>query len=102
MKRVTSVLAAAGLALVIGATWESRGGTDFDALPGIELGLSVDVPFLPTASGPRVGVLALARWGAADLTGERDRDFFERGASVVFTFSWNQMIDANLVDIRDR
>lgn len=90
------------LALVIGATWESRSGPSFDPLPGLELGFSIDVPFLATASGPRVGVLALARWGAADLTGEQDRDFFERGASLVFSFSWNQIIDANLVDIRDR
>ena len=95
-------LFADSLALVIGATWASPERAKFDAYPGIELGLSIEVPFIARASGPYLGLLALARWGPDDLVGRRDADFLERGSTLVFTLAWHQMFAARLVDLRDR
>lgn len=90
------------LSLVIGPTWAASPITaEFEAAPGIELGVGMEVPLLPSASGPYLGVLGLARWGPHDIDGTSSADFLERGSSVVFTFSWHQVFDANLVDLRD-
>lgn len=90
------------LSLVIGPTWAASPITaEFEAAPGIELGLGIEVPLLPSASGPYLGVLGLARWGPHDIDGTANADFLERGSSLVFTFSWHQVFDANLVDLRD-
>jgi hypothetical protein len=90
------------LALIIGAQWEAPLGRGFESLPGLELGASIEVPLLPSASGPYLGLLGLARFGNAELVGTGNRDFLERGASLVFTLAWHQVFDAGLVDIRDR
>lgn len=89
------------LALVIGATWSSPKEAEFDERPGIELGLSMEVPLLPQASGPYVGVLGLARWSADDIAGTASRDFLDRGSTLVFTLAWHQVFEAGLVDFRD-
>lgn len=89
-------------ALVIGAQWEAPLGRAFEGRPGLELGASIEVPLLPSASGPYLGLLGLARFGNAELEGTGTRDFLERGASLVFTLAWHQVFDAGLVDIRDR
>lgn len=90
------------LSLVIGPTWTASPITaEFEAAPGIELGVGIEVPLLPSASGPYLGVLGLARWGPHDIDGTANANFLERGSSVVFTFSWHQIFDANLVDLRD-
>ncbi|NUP05257.1 MAG: hypothetical protein HOW73_04260 [Polyangiaceae bacterium] len=89
------------LTLVVGATWSSPRRAEFDPEPGIELGLGIEFPFLPSASGPYLGVLGLARWNADDIANRVDRDFLERGSTLVFTLAWHQIFDANLVDFRD-
>jgi hypothetical protein len=89
------------LTLVLGATWLAPQAGPLEPEPGIELGLGLELPFLPRASGPHVGVTALARWGADDISGARELDFLERGAMLLFALSWHQVFDANLVDFRD-
>lgn len=89
-------------ALVIGAQWEAPLDKEIEGSPGLELGASIEVPLLPSASGPYVGLLGLARFGNGELSGASSRDFLERGSSLVFTLAWHQVFDAGLVDIRDR
>lgn len=89
-------------ALVIGAQWEAPLGRAFEGNPGLELGASIEVPILPSASGPYLGLLGLARFGAGEIAGTSSRDFLERGSSLVLTLAWHQVFDAGLVDIRDR
>jgi hypothetical protein len=89
------------LTLLVGATWESPTRAEFETYPGIELGIGIEVPFLPQASGPYVGLTALARWGPNEIAGTSDRDFLERGSMLLFSLSWHQVFDANLVDFRD-
>lgn len=89
------------ITLLVGATWGSPVGGPFDPDPGLELGFSLEVPFLPKASGPYAGILALARWGPDDIARTVERDFLERGSMIVFTLAWHQVFDANVVDFRD-
>ncbi len=90
------------LALFIGAQWEAPLGRAIETSPGLELGASIEVPLLPSASGPHLGLLGLARFGNGELVGTSSRDFLERGSSLVLTLAWHQVFDAGLVDIRDR
>jgi hypothetical protein len=69
--------------------------------PGLELGIGLAVPLLPSGNGPYVGVQALARWPGEYLVGRSDADFLDRGAMLVFTLAWHQMFDAGVVDVRD-
>lgn len=89
-------------ALIIGAAWEAPVGMAFEGNPGLELGASIEVPIMPSASGPFLGVLGLARFGAGEIAGSSNRDFLERGSTIVLTLAWHQVFDAGLVDIRDR
>lgn len=88
-------------ALVFGPTWSAPIGRGFEATPGLELGASIEVPLLPRASGPHLGVLGLARFDPDHLGGGPGRDFLERGSALVFTLAWHQVFDAGLVDLRD-
>jgi hypothetical protein len=88
--------------LLAGAVWSAPAGERMDALPGLELGAGVEVPILPSGNGPYLGVQGLARWLGTDLDGRTDSDFLERGSMLVFTVSWHQIIDAGIVDFRDR
>ena len=89
-------------ALIVGAQWEAPLGREMEGRPGLELGASIEVPILPSASGPYLGLLGLARFGAGEIAGTSSRDFLERGSSLVLTLAWHQVFDAGLVDIRDR
>jgi hypothetical protein len=88
-------------AFVLGATFRDENPGSFEGLPGLEAGLSIEFPLLGRASGPYVGFLGLLEYGHDDLVGRRDRDVLERGSTLVFTFSWHQIFDAGLVDLRD-
>lgn len=88
-------------ALVAGATWAADVTNRWDGRPGLELGASIEVPFVGSASGPYVGVLGLARFGPAELAKESDAGLVERGSMLVLTLSWHQVFDAGLVDLRD-
>lgn len=91
------------LSLVIGPAWSSPtgDGTDFDPRPGLELGAGIEVPFLPNANGPYLGILGLARFGPDDIAGTSEASFLDRGSSLLLTFAWHQVFDAGLVDLRD-
>jgi hypothetical protein len=88
-------------AFVLGATFRDENPGALEGMPGLEVGLSIEFPLLPRASGPYVGFLGLLQYGHDDLVGLRDRDVLERGSALVFTFSWHQIFDAGLVDLHD-
>ena len=106
-------LFADSLSLIAGVFWSDPGrrpgprrppvGDDggLELEPGLELGLGLEVPLLPSGNGPFVGVQALARWPGSYLVGRNDADFLDRGALLVFTLAWHQAFDAGLVDLRD-
>jgi hypothetical protein len=73
----------------------------FELEPGLELGIGLEVPILPSGNGPFVGLQALARWPGRYLVGRSEADFLDRGATLLFTLAWHQAFDANLVDLRD-
>lgn len=104
-------LFADSFALIAGVFWSAPGkyprrppGEDppaFDIEPGLELGIGLEVPILPSGNGPYVGLQALARWPGSYLVGRSNADFLDRGATLLLTLAWHQAFDANLVDLRD-
>ncbi|HTJ84601.1 MAG TPA: hypothetical protein VL400_22935 [Polyangiaceae bacterium] len=89
------------LTLRVGAVWADDRARGFAARPGLELAVGLELPFLPSGSGPYLGVEGVARFHEADFAGTVDRDLLDQGALFVVTLSWHQVIDAGLVDARD-
>ncbi len=91
--------------LIAGTFWSApaMGPDAYELLiePGLELGVGLGVPLLPSGSGPYVGVQALARWPGEHLVGRSDADFLDRGSLLIFTLAWHQIFDSGLVDFRD-
>jgi hypothetical protein len=104
-------LFADSFALIAGLFWSAPGPVpgiprrergELQLEPGLELGVGLEVPILPTGNGPFVGVQALARFPGDYLVGRSDADFLDRGSATLFTLAWHQAFDANLVDVGDR
>ncbi|MFO0555441.1 MAG: hypothetical protein U0271_44095 [Polyangiaceae bacterium] len=89
------------LSLFVGATWRAARSTGFDTEPGLELGVGLETPLMGRASGPYLGVLALARFHPRDLAHGSNSDLLDRGSAIVLTFAWHQVVSAHLVDARD-
>jgi hypothetical protein len=92
------------LALELGTFWDMPRGGSFATTPGIELGLSIAVPFLGSATGPYLGVRGALRWRDADLGGGAGagHDPADRGALLSLTVGWHHVLRAHLVDPGDR
>jgi len=90
------------LTLRVGAVWADDAPRGWAVRPGLELGVGLEFPLLPSGSGPYLGVEGVARFHDADLSGNVDRDLLDRGSLLVFTVSWHQIFDAGFVDARDR
>ncbi len=88
-------------AFVLGATFADPIVGDIEPWPGLEFGLSIEVPLAPSGSGPYVGLLGLIRATDDDLTRTRDADLIAQGSQLVFTLSWHQIFDGDVVDFRD-
>lgn len=69
---------------------------------GFQAGLGLEVPILPKATGPWLGVHGGLRWSqtaaAAGIVGDAD----DRAGYVVITVAWHQVVAAHLVDLGDR
>lgn len=95
-------------ALGVGAFWDARRGASGAAEPawawdpGLEIALSLSFPFLPSASGPHIGLRGALRLRAADLDGLGANGPLDRGALLSLTLSWHQIVPAHLVDADDR
>lgn len=87
------------VALSLGSFWHSERGT-FAATPGLELGAGISFPVLPRIDGPSLGVTGLFRFRDDDLTRRRSEGLVEQGSMLLFTLSWQGMLDAGLVDAR--
>jgi hypothetical protein len=87
--------------LSAGAFWGSDPKAGFEDEPGLELGVGMEFPILPSGSGPYIGVTGLIRYRSVDFAGTTDADVGERGSMVVFTVTWHQILDAGLVDVGD-
>lgn len=90
------------LALELGAVFVQPEGKVLGARPGLQAGLGLEVPVLPRASGPWIGVHGGARWsdvvlGGGEITGPSDRSLY-----LTLSLSWQQVIGTHVVDAGDR
>lgn len=70
--------------------------------PGLELAVGIAMPFLPRATGPRLGLRAAARFRPIDLAGGGPGDLIESGGFVALTLRFHGVVKTTLVDVGDR
>jgi hypothetical protein len=89
------------LAIDVGAFWWAPPGGSLVRLPGLEVGLGLDVPILPRASGPHLGAMAAMRVSHHGVGAAVGEDLDLAASSLLLTFSWHAVIDAGIVDAGD-
>jgi hypothetical protein len=90
------------LGLELGAVFQEPSGERFGSKPGLQAGLGVEIPILPRASGPLVGIHAGARWSDAALGGRPLATPSDRSLYLAITLAWQQVFGAHVVDAGDR
>jgi hypothetical protein len=95
-------LAIDSLGFELGAfTSQPDGTSSLVERPGLELGLGLELPVLPQASGPWIGLHSGIRWSDAALGGDPVRQPSDRALYLAITLSWHQLFGAHVVDVRD-
>src|ERR1700722_17180138 len=89
-------------ALELGAVLAQPAGDHLGARAGVQAGLGLEVPILPRANGPWIGLHAGVRWSdealASGATGTAD----DRSAFVALTLQWHAVMVAHVVDVGDQ
>jgi hypothetical protein len=88
--------------LELGITWPQPAGEGFASRPGVEAGIGIEVPFVPVASGPWLGLHAGVRWSADALGSGIVETADDREAYLSITLAWHQIVATHLVDTGDR
>lgn len=71
----------------------------FGSRPGLQAGVGLQVPVLPNATGPVVGIHAGVRWSDAALAGRAIEDPSDRSLYLLVTIAWQQAFKAHVVDL---
>jgi hypothetical protein len=74
----------------------------FGQRPGLQAGLALELPILPRASGPWIGIHGGIRFSDNALGGGPTSDPADRAFYLSFTIAWHQILGAHVVDIFDR
>jgi hypothetical protein len=90
------------LALELGAAFVEPPGRPFGSRPGLQAGLGLQLPVLPRASGPVIGLHGGARWSDATLAGNDALGPSDRSLFLLVTVAWQQVFGAHVVDMGDR
>lgn len=89
------------LGFEVGAVLQQADLQGFQASPGFQASLGLELPILPSASGPWVGLHGGVRWSDAALEGARITDDVDRALFLELTVAYHQILGAHLVDVRD-
>lgn len=87
--------------LELGAAFEQPAGAAFASRPGAQVGLAVEVPILPRATGPWIGLHGGARWSDSALAGGPTNGPDDRSLYLSITLAWHQVVLARAVDVGD-
>lgn len=90
------------IGLELGAVFVEPAGRPFGKNPGLQAGLGVQIPILPNATGPILGVHGGGRWSTASLAGDTVDAAGDRSAYLLVTLAWQQVFGAHIVDLGDR
>jgi hypothetical protein len=88
--------------LELGAVFLQPEGRSFGSRPGLQAGIGLQVPVLPHATGPLVGLHFGARWSDAVLAGRAIEGPSDRALYLLVTLGWQQVFGAHVVDVGDR
>jgi hypothetical protein len=100
-RRATFDLVVDSIGIELGATWAQPAGQSFASLPGVELGLGVELPLLASATGPWIGLHGGLRWSDAALATGSVSSADDRAAYLAITVAWHQIVATHLVDVGD-
>jgi hypothetical protein len=95
-------LALDALTLDIGALFASHHSRTHGTRPGIEVALGTEVPLLGKAAGPWIGLRGALQWQPEELAYSGEQTLPSARVSALLTLSWHAIIDAHIVDTRDR
>ncbi len=90
------------IGLELGVVWGQPMGGSFASRPGVEAGLGIEVPILPAASGPWIGLHGGVRWSDGVLGSGFVQTAEDRAAYLSITLAWHQVISVHMVDVGDR
>jgi hypothetical protein len=90
------------LGIELGAVFQQAQGTSFGQRPGVQFGLGVELPILPQATGPWIGLHGGVRWSDSTLLGDAIRGPEDRSLFLAVTLSWHQLFLTHAVDAGDR
>lgn len=88
--------------LEMAATWSQPAGSSFASQPGLQAGLGIEVPILPHATGPWVGLHGGLRWSQAAIEAGTISGADDRSAFLAITLAWHQVVATHIVDVGDR
>jgi hypothetical protein len=89
------------LGLELGAAFMQPEGAKFGSRPGLQAGLGLQVPVLPRATGPVIGLHGGARWSDAALAGHSTLGASDRSMYLLVTVAWQQVFGGHVVDLGD-
>jgi hypothetical protein len=89
------------LGLEVGTFFEQASGSAFDAAPGLQASLGLEVPILARASGPWIAFHGGGRWSDAALEGQPIMAPHDRALFLSVTLAYHQVFAAHIVDARD-
>jgi hypothetical protein len=89
------------LGLELGAFLEQPVGGPFTNRPGLQASLGLEVPILPSASGPWIGLHGGVRWSDAAVEGANVTDAADRSLFLMLTVAYHGIFAAHLVDVSD-
>lgn len=90
------------LGFELGAVFEEPVGRPFGSRAGLQAGVGLQLPMLPHATGPVIGVHGGARWSDAALAGRAIERPSDRALYLLVTIAWQQAFKAHIVDLGDR
>ncbi|MBX3188197.1 MAG: hypothetical protein KF819_14340 [Labilithrix sp.] len=89
------------IGLELGAVFMQPEGARFGARPGLQAGLGIQLPVLPRATGPVIGLHGGARWSDAALAGHPVLGAADRSMYLLVTVAWQQVFGGHVVDLGD-
>jgi hypothetical protein len=95
-------LALDSLGLELGAVFAQPAGARFGGRAGLEAGLGFELPILPRANGPLVGIHAGARWSETALSGGPLDGPADRALYLAVLVGWQALFGSPVIDFDDR
>jgi hypothetical protein len=89
------------LAIELGGFLPQPEGGTFGDHPGMQAGLGFEIPILPRASGPWIGMHGGIRFSDTALGGDLPRGPDDRALYGAITLAWHQIVGVHVADVHD-